>query len=136
MVLKVSPSLGFRLDFWCPSNVLAFLLEVAENWLLPEFVENWFLPELMRGASSQEESPAGPSDKLGPPPPARHGILKKKCCVNRHILSFCIKAEVFFVSKLKADSDRLLDPQHWILKLTFELNFKFLHWQFGSMLIR
>ena len=135
MVLKVSPSLGFRLDFWCPSNVLAFLLEVVENWFLPEFAENWLLPELMRGASSQEESPAGPSDKLGPPPPARHGILKKACVVWIDIF-FWIKAEIFFVSKLKADSDRLLDPQHWILKLTFDLNFKFLHWQFGSILNR
>ena len=38
--------------------------------------------------------------------------------------------------KVEADSDRLLDPEHWISTLKFELNFEFQYWQFGSMLTR
>ena len=39
-----------------------------------------------------------------------------------------------YLTVLKADSDMLLDPQHWISIMMFELKFNFNHRQFDSML--
>ena len=53
-------------------------------------------------------------------------------------LAFSVLTELAWLhgifSGLKAHFHRLLEPQHWISTLTFDLNFQFQHWQNSSML--
>ena len=55
------------------------------------------------------------------------------------IYHYFIESIDFYKSRLlvkyiKAHFHRLLEPQHWISTLPFDLNIEFQHWQFTSML--